>query len=136
MQDVGGNAGVKAAHREAARRRLRADAADQRAGGTLFALYRGEHVQREADHIIALGFYAHDVLIVLRRRGEHIHIHRRRNHLAVLVVGMVAADFGSAGGRPDAGLSFAEQGVKLSNKLLNSMIHIRLLSGYAGINLN
>jgi hypothetical protein len=26
--------------------------------------------------------------------------------------------------------------VKLSNKLLNSMIHIRLLSGYAGINLN
>lgn len=36
--------------------------------------------------------------------SDHVQIHRRRQHAAVLVIGMVAADFGASGSRENADL--------------------------------
>ena len=62
--------------------------------------------------IVALGIQAHDIASVGRNCGHGIQIHRRRQHAAAIVVGVVAHDFGATR-RGDEGLGLpAEVGAE------------------------
>ena len=98
LENVRGDISIKAGDGEAALCRLGADPAHQGGSGTLFTLHGGQRFQREGEHVVALGLDAHGLLAVCRRCRQHVHIHRGRQHLAPLVIRVVAADLGSAGG--------------------------------------
>ncbi len=53
-------------------------------------------------HRIACAFYTDNILGIYCRRRDSVQINPCRQHLAVVVVGVVAADFGSAGGGKQA----------------------------------
>ena len=99
LEHGAGHAGVKAAHLVAQFLEARGHAADEGVGGLLFRLMRGK-----------IGKIDHEGLVVARRPERHhariggrdrrngVQIHRRRQHAAEVVVGVVADDLRAPGG--------------------------------------
>ena len=114
-QHVAGGAGVKAAHLAAVIEDTHRHAADQ--GGGVFSLprLRGTDAQVHiADLFKTLGLDAHDVVLIGGDHRHDVQVDRTGQHDAVVVVGVVAADLGAAGGRVQADRAFcAELGGKM-----------------------
>ena len=95
-QHVRGHIGIKAAQRMPQFGDLGGDAAHQRRRGVFLILAGGQAVQRDLEGGISLGVDADDVQPVGCGAGQHIQIHAAAQHMAVLVVGVVAADLSAA----------------------------------------
>ena len=107
LEHGAGHTGVHAADLIAQIYQPRCDAANQCQGGLLFVVVDGKVAQVHLEGIgEALGVQRHP-FIVPGRDGRHgIQVHRRRQHPAVLVVGVVAHHL-SAARRGDKGLGLA-----------------------------
>ena len=92
-----------------------------------FAVVRGVHVEaaqedpQDGTRKFLFGLDADGVGAVGGGGGQHVHVHRGRQHLSVLVVGVVAADLRAAGCGPDAGLRRAVQAVKSLDERVDSI---------------
>ena len=84
-----------------------------------FAFNRLQAVQVDAVNAAkALAFKVDHIVIIFAHHGNNIQIHARSHHHAVVMVGMVAAQFGAAGGRINAQVTaFTEAFFKLLNGL-------------------
>ena len=96
LEHARGRHGVKPADLVAERGKARADAADQRGGPLLFLFLHGEVRRIDRIHRITGGFQADHAVVGLFHCGDHIEVDRGGQHLAVVVVGVVAADLGAA----------------------------------------
>ena len=85
-------------HRVAPLHRLLGHAAHQRRGALLLVLSWTLAVQLHFHHRPAFRLEANGVGAVGSRTGQEVHIHRRSQHAAVLMVGVVAANFRAARG--------------------------------------
>ena len=73
-------------------------AAQQGHGGVFFLLAGSKVSQVDDAQIIALALYPQLVQAVGGGSSDHVNVHAAGQHAAVLVVGMIAADLGAAGG--------------------------------------
>ena len=74
------------------------DAAQERGRAVLLIRLGGEVGELDGVHQKALGLEAELVVVTLGCHGDDVHIDRRREHASALVVGVVAAELGAAGG--------------------------------------
>ena len=89
---------VKAADFIAVIQKALAHAAHKRRGMAEFRRLYRQIGQIHHIHRVALAFHAHNIVLVFCRRRNRVQIDARREHSAVIMVGVVAADLGSAGG--------------------------------------
>ena len=76
----------------------RSHAAHQRLGSSLLLLLRLQLGQIQRDSREALAVHPGDHVLLGRNAGDAIQIDGRSQHLAVVMIGVVAGDFGAAGG--------------------------------------
>ena len=98
-QHIAGGVAVKATHLAACIHNALGNAADK--GGRMLGLagLRGQDVDVNiVDFVKAQGLDADDVFLVRRYNGHHVQIDGTCQHDTVVVVGVVAADLGAAGG--------------------------------------
>ena len=85
-------------------------AAQQGSGGVLLLLAGGQVVKVDNAQVVPLALYAQLVQAVGGGSSNHINIHAAGQHTAVLVVGVVAADLGAAGGTIQTGFGMCAEG--------------------------
>ena len=101
--DVGVNAGVEAPRGEARRGDARRHAPHQGGGAAVLGLRRLQLGEGDLHGGIALGDHPNPIQAVGRGAGQHIQVHAGAEGVAVLVVGVVAAQLGAAGGAVEGG---------------------------------
>ena len=107
---VGGDVHVQTGQRCAALTESLALAAQQGSGGVLLLLAGGQVVKVDDAQVIPLALHAQLVQAVGGGSSDHINVHAACQHTAVLVVGVVAADLGAAGGTIQTGLGMCAKG--------------------------
>ena len=85
-------------------------AAQQGSGGVLLLLAGSQVIKVDDAQVVALALYAQLVQAVGGGSSDHVNVHAACQYTAMLVVGMVAADLGAAGGTIQTGLGMCAEG--------------------------
>ena len=118
-QHIAGGVGVKTADLSPVVEDADRHAADQRSGMLGLLRLRGADAQVHiADAAKPLRFHADDVVRIGRNDRHDVQVDRTGQHNAVVVVGVVAADLGTAGGRVEAHRAV---GAKLLGKMVDRL---------------
>lgn len=88
--------GVKAREPAAQGRKLRRHSPDQRQGGVVLRCFRLQIMKLHPAQWVALGLDPYFIGAVQPHGGHRVHIHRRRQHMAPLMVRVVSADLRAA----------------------------------------
>ena len=118
-QHAGSGPGVKAAHLMAQLLNLGRHAPHQSGGGVALLRAGEQLVQFYFQGGVALGDDADDIQAVGSGAADHVQIHAAAQHMAVLMVGVVAADLGAAGAAEQSGSSIfggGESGLELLHR--------------------
>ena len=115
-QDGRPDLGFKAAQLVPPPGKRRRYAADQRRRGVLLGLSGIQIVQVDLHRLVALGIHADDVRAGQGDLRRGLHVNCCRQHTAVLMVGVVAADLRAAGGGKMIGVSHFEPPSKIVSR--------------------
>ena len=85
-------------------------AAQQGSGGVLLLLAGGQVVKVDDAQVVPLALHAQLVQAVGGGSSNHINVHAACQHTAMLMVGVVAADLGAAGGTIQTGFGMCAEG--------------------------
>ena len=107
---IGGNVHVQTGQLCAALTESLALAAQQGSSGVLLLLAGGQVIKVDDAQVVALALHAQLVQAVGGGSSDHINVHTACQHAAMLVVGVVAADLGAAGGTIQTGLGVCAKG--------------------------
>ena len=107
---VGGNVHIQTGQLCAALTEGFAFAAQQREGSVFLFLAGSKVIKADHTQVVAFALHAQLVQGVGRGGSDHINIHAAGQHAAMLVVGVVAADLGAAGGTVKTSFSMGAKG--------------------------
>ena len=107
---VGGNVHIQTGQLCAALTEGFAFAAQQREGSVFLFLAGSKVIKADHTQVVAFALHAQLVQGVGRSGSDHINIHAAGQHAAMLVVGVVAADLGAAGGTVKTSFSMGAKG--------------------------
>ena len=105
-QNAGGDAGVEAADGIAPLNDFCRHAPNQRCGAVGLLGVHGKVIQIDLQKRIALELDANPARSVGCGAGQHIHVDAAAQDMAVLMVRVIAADFGPAGAAEQRGIAF------------------------------
>ena len=107
---VGGDVHVQTRKCCAALTESFAFAAQQGSGGVLLLLAGGQVIKVDDAQVVPLALHAQLVQAVGGGSSNHINVHAACQHTAMLMVGVVAADLGAAGGTIQTGFGMGAEG--------------------------